>query len=59
MPVGSSETHTVYAGELEGIHEALTIIEKLYNYAGPRRAIIYIDNQAAIQACHDPRRSSG
>jgi Endonuclease-reverse transcriptase/RNase H len=46
--------------ELEGINAALMILGKQqYGYTGPREATIYTDNQAAIQACGAPRRSSG
>ncbi|KAJ5544164.1 hypothetical protein N7494_005443 [Penicillium frequentans] len=48
MVLGTLETHTVYAAELEGIHLALQL-----------RPPIFTDNQAAIRACAHPQRSSG
>ena len=62
--IGSPATHTVYAAELRGIEMALT---QICNTFGPTSqcshraytAIIFTDNQAAIQACSAPGRSSG
>ena len=62
--IGSPATHTVYAAELRGIEMALT---QICNTSGPTSqyshqtytAIIFTDNQAAIQACSAPGRSSG
>ncbi|EED11533.1 hypothetical protein TSTA_008290 [Talaromyces stipitatus ATCC 10500] len=54
--VGSSETHTVYAGELKGIDTAL---QNPPHNEDTREATIYTDNQAAIRAIHQPGRSSG
>ena len=62
--IGSPTTHTVYAAELRGIEMALAQIHKS---KGPetqcpdhtRIGIIFTDNQAAIQACAAPGRSSG
>jgi ribonuclease HI len=59
QPIRSVDTHTVYAAELEGINKALTIIGKQYGYKGAREVTIYTDNQAVIQACSAPQRSSG
>ena len=61
--IGSPATHTVYAAELRGIEMALT---QICNTFGPTSqcshraytAIIFTDNQAAIQACSAPGRSS-
>ena len=62
--IGSPATHTVYIAELQGIEMALT---QIYKSIGPATqcpdqthiGIIFTDNQAAIQACAAPRRSSG
>ena len=62
--IGSPATHTVYAVELQGIEMVLT---QIYKSIGPATqcpdqthiGIIFTDNQAAIQACAAPRRSSG
>ena len=62
--IGSPATHTVYAVELQGIEMVLT---QIYKSIGPATqcpdqtciGIISTDNQAAIQACAAPRRSSG
>ena len=62
--IGSQATHTVYAAELQGIKMALTQIrnssglESQCSYQ-THTAIIFTDNQAAIQACSAPGRSSG
>ncbi|EED11575.1 conserved hypothetical protein [Talaromyces stipitatus ATCC 10500] len=59
-PVGSSDTHTVYAGELEGIDAALEILLRSQPRGdNPHEATIYTDNQAAIRATCQPGRSSG
>ncbi|EED17235.1 hypothetical protein TSTA_022890 [Talaromyces stipitatus ATCC 10500] len=59
-PVGSSDTHTVYAGELEGIDAALEILlQSQPRGDNPHEATIYTDNQAAIRATCQPGRSSG
>lgn len=58
-PVGSSETHTVYAGELEGIDAALSLMIRNQDHSNVREATIYTDNQAAIRATCHPQRSSG
>ena len=62
--IGSPATHTVYAAELRGIEMALAQIYKSIDPATQcpdqtRIGIIFTDNQAAIQACAAPRRSSG
>ncbi|OKL56218.1 hypothetical protein UA08_08366 [Talaromyces atroroseus] len=59
MAAHGTETDAMEATELEGINEALTILGKQYTHAGPYEATIYIDNQAAIIALDEPRRSSG
>jgi ribonuclease HI len=58
-PVGSSDTHTVYAGELEGIDAALSLMIQNQHHSDVREATIYTDNQAAIRATCHPQRSSG
>jgi ribonuclease HI len=61
VPVGSDATHTVYAAELVGVDTALDQIlihQDAFSDANPS-AVIFTDNQAAIQACQDPRKSSG
>ncbi|KUL81545.1 hypothetical protein ZTR_10067 [Talaromyces verruculosus] len=58
-PIGSSDTHTVYAGELEGIDAALGLLIRNQQHSGIREATIYTDNQAAIRATCHPQRSSG
>jgi len=62
--IGSPTTHTVYAAELRGIEMALTQICSKGEWASQHSqkaytAIIFTDNQAAIQACSGPGRSSG
>ena len=62
--IGSPATHTVYAAELRGIEMALAQIYKSIDPATQcpdktRIGIIFTDNQAAIQACAAPRKSSG
>lgn len=62
--IGSPATHTVYAAELQGIKMALTQIHNAGGLASQcshqtYTAIIFTDNQAAIQACSAPGRSSG
>ena len=62
--IGSPATHTVYAAELRGIEMALAQIYKSIDPATqcPDKTcigIIFTDNQAAIQACAAPRKSSG
>lgn len=47
--------YTVYAAELVGINLALTHAPA--ESAG--EVHIFVDNQAAILACHDPSRPSG
>jgi len=61
--IGSPATHTVYAAELRGIEMALTQIGNTFGLTSQRShraytAIIFTDNQAAIQACSAPGRSS-
>ena len=61
VSVGSNTTHTVYAAELVGIDITLNQIlahQDAFPDADPS-TVIFTDNQAAIQACQDPRRSSG
>jgi hypothetical protein len=57
---------TVYAAEIQGILLALShikddLVKELAatSRAPARRMTIFTDNQAAIQACAHPRRSSG
>lgn len=62
--LGSQHTHTVYAAELHGIFLALKglvrrIQRATHPLSGPRIFTIFADNQAAIQACARPGRSSG
>jgi len=64
IPVGTAETHSIYAAELEGINEALAQAELLNPHHSqdprtPKKMVIFTDNQAAIQACHHPSRASG
>ena len=62
--IGFPATHTVYAAELQGTKMALTQIHNAGRLASQcshqtDTAIIFTDNQAAIQACSAPGRSSG
>ena len=62
--IGSPATHTVYAAELRGIEMAFAQIRNAGGLASQRSyqactAIIFTDNQAAIQASSAPGRSSG
>lgn len=62
--IGSPATHTVYAAELRGIEMTLTQICNTFEPASQRShqtytAIVFTDNQAAVQACSAPGRSSG
>jgi ribonuclease HI len=63
--IGTPDTHTVYAAELEGIVAALNQIladephRKAKLSTGPLRAVIFTDNQAAIRALQDPGGPSG
>ncbi|KAJ5993178.1 hypothetical protein N7451_008902 [Penicillium sp. IBT 35674x] len=61
--LGTLETHTVYAAELEGIRLALQLFlrgdGKRNADQTPRTATIFTDNQAAIRACAHSQRSSG
>ena len=62
--IGSPATHTVYAAELRGIEMALTQIGNTFGLTSQcshqaYTAIIFTDNQAAIQVCSAPGRSSG
>ncbi|KAJ5544111.1 reverse transcriptase [Penicillium frequentans] len=60
--LGTLETHTVYAAELEGIRLALQSFLRGDGNRNtdqtPRTATIFTDNQAAIRACAHPQRSS-
>ncbi|EDN02399.1 predicted protein [Histoplasma mississippiense (nom. inval.)] len=53
--LGKETSTTVYAAELLGIHMGLNLILA----SGRRRAAIFTDNQAALKALQNPRRSSG
>ncbi|KAJ5094940.1 reverse transcriptase [Penicillium argentinense] len=67
--VGTRDTHTVYAAELQGIQAALAfLVLREFHRAQSgipnippalRTATIFTDNQAAIRACAEPRRGSG
>lgn len=61
--LGTLETHTVYAAELEGIRLALQLFLRGDGQRNtgqtPRTTTIFTDNQAAIRACAHPQRSSG
>lgn len=64
LMVGTPNTHTVYAAELEGIVAALTQIMANEPYRDtttktPLRAVIFTNNQAAIQALQEPKAPSG
>ncbi|EDN04466.1 predicted protein [Histoplasma mississippiense (nom. inval.)] len=53
--LGKETSTTVYAAELLGIHMGLNLILA----SDRRRAAIFTDNQAALKALQNPRRSSG
>lgn len=60
--LGTLETHTVCAAELEGIRLALQLFSRgdgLRITVAPRTATIFTDNQAAVRACAHPQRSFG
>lgn len=57
--VGSSETHPVYAGELEGMDAALSLRIRNQDHSEIREATISTDNHAAIRATCHPQRCSG
>jgi len=55
--VGTEETHNVYAAELTAIQMATILFEEKINVY--RKAYIFTDNQAAIQAIGSPKHQSG
>jgi len=55
--VGMEETHNVYAAELTAIQMATILFEEKINEY--RKAYIFTDNQAAIQAIGSPKHQSG
>jgi hypothetical protein len=58
--MGTSNTSTVYAVELKGLVLAMQIILNIYLIdAPPGRSVIFIDNQAALQAIHNLKLPSG
>jgi ribonuclease HI len=59
LMVGTPETHTVYAAELEGTQLISYQHQHQSSQSAPQRAIIFTDNQAAIQSLQEPRGPSG
>ena len=58
--MGSSETSTVYAAELQGINLALQIADDDAEKGNKRdRVVIFTDNQAAIRSFQTPTGRSG
>ena len=57
--LGTTEESTVYVAELNGIEIAVANFINRLESERPTKTVIFSDCQAAIQAVHNPKRSSG
>ena len=57
--LGTTEESTVYVAELNGIEMAVANLANRPEGQRPAKTVIFSDCQAAIQAVHNPKRSSG